>query len=106
MNLINNASDAIENLPEKWIEIACYNIDSFLYITITDSGTGIPKHIQEKMMNPFFTSKEIGKGTGLGLSISMGIIKDHHGELFYVTEAKNTQFCIKIPRYVELKEAS
>lgn len=105
MNLINNSSDAIQELKEKWIEISCYNVDSNLFITVADSGPGIPKNIQDKMMNPFYTSKEIGKGTGLGLSISMGIINDHNGELYYVQESKNTKFCIKIHRYIELKEA-
>ncbi len=105
MNLINNASDAIENLPERWIEISCKNQDLFLYIFVTDSGFGISKEIREKMMNPFFTTKEIGKGTGLGLSISMGIVKDHGGELIYVEESKNTQFCIKLPKYIEDRKA-
>jgi signal transduction histidine kinase len=46
-----------------------------------DHGTGIPKDIMDKVMNPFFTTKPRSKGTGLGLSISQGIINDHGGKL-------------------------
>lgn len=74
-------------------------------IKITDSGHGIPATIQTKMMNPFFTTKEVGKGTGLGLSISLGIIKNHGGEFYYNKEAKNTQFIIKLPINEHLSQA-
>ncbi len=59
-------------------------------IHVTGCGPGIPQELQEKIMNPFFTTKKQGKGTGLGLSISMGIIKDHAGELTYNPQSKNT----------------
>ena len=49
------------------------------------------------MMEPFFTTKEIGHGTGLGLSISFGIITDHQGHLLYNSDSKNTQFIIQLP---------
>lgn len=52
------------------------------------------------MMQPFFTTKEIGKGTGLGLSIAMGIIKDHGGDLRLDRDCPNTRFVITLPSYV------
>jgi C4-dicarboxylate-specific signal transduction histidine kinase len=49
------------------------------------------------MMNPFFTTKEVGKGTGLGLSISTGIIRTHRGVLGYDKSATHTTFTIDLP---------
>lgn len=97
VNVINNAADAVVNLKEKWVRLEIENDNKWFKFIITDSGHGIPKDIQEKMMNPFFTTKEVGKGTGLGLSISHGIIKSHHGELLYNSKCENTQFIILIP---------
>ena len=48
-------------------------------IGIEDSGTGIPKGIREKVLDQFFTTKEVGTGTGLGLSIAHSIIVQKHG---------------------------
>ena len=62
-----------------------------------DSGNGIPMDIQEKMFQPFYTTKEIGKGTGLGLSISRGIIRNHKGEFFIDNSSANTCFIITLP---------
>lgn len=99
LNLISNASDAIENLQDKWIKIN-FVIDTNnrnIYIIITDSGNGIPQDIVEKIMQPFFTTKPVGKGTGLGLSISAKILKDHNGKLEYISSSANTQFKITLP---------
>lgn len=98
LNLLNNAYDAIENCSEKWIQIGvCENNDN-VEISVTDAGTGLPKEIQDKLMQPFFTTKEIGKGTGLGLSISKGIINSHNGQLFLDTKCANTKFTISLPK--------
>ena len=49
------------------------------------------------MMQPFFTTKDVGKGTGLGLSISLGIIQDHRGTLQFDSSCPNTRFVITLP---------
>lgn len=97
LNLINNSIDASENLPEKWIEIKTEARNNRLIISVSDSGKGIPFDVANKIMDPFFTTKEVGKGTGLGLSVSLGIIKDHHGTLSYDPSADNTRMVIEIP---------
>ncbi|MCK6599391.1 MAG: ATP-binding protein, partial [Bdellovibrionaceae bacterium] len=105
INLINNSADAISEQNEKWVKVSIEKDNHSAVIKITDSGHGIPATIQTKMMNPFFTTKEVGKGTGLGLSISLGIIKNHGGEFYYNKEAKNTQFIIKLPINEHLSQA-
>ena len=64
---------------------------------VSDSGKGIDPEVANRMMEPFFTTKDVNQGTGLGLSIAKGITEDHHGELSYVVDAPNTTFLIDIP---------
>lgn len=97
LNLIGNAFDAIEHLDEKWINIECRNIGSKIEFRIIDSGHGIPMDIQEKIFQPFFTTKEVGKGTGLGLSISNSIIINHEGEFYVDNDYPSTCFVIVLP---------
>lgn len=101
LNLLNNSFDAVHNLEEKWIRIDVVGQDEFIDIRVSDSGHGIPEEQAEKIMAPFFTTKEVGKGTGLGLSISAGIVKSHQGDLFLDPTAKNTTFVIRLPRLQE-----
>jgi C4-dicarboxylate-specific signal transduction histidine kinase len=98
LNLLNNSTDAVDKLPEKWIQINTKKIDNQnIEITITDSGLGISAKIVDKLMQPFFTTKEVGKGTGLGLSISHGIARDHKGSLLYNKKSAHTQFVLTLP---------
>lgn len=97
LNLLNNSYDAIENLSDKWITVVTKINGNELEIRVTDSGPGIPREVRDKMMQPFFTTKEIGKGTGLGLSISRGIIESHRGKMSIDAENKNTCFVIQLP---------
>lgn len=97
INLLGNAHDAVEKLSEKWVSLNVVSKDNIIRITVVDSGFGIPSDIVNRMMEPFYTTKEVGKGTGLGLSISKGIIEDHGGSLQYDHTAKNTTFIIEIP---------
>ncbi|MFP5519470.1 MAG: ATP-binding protein [Bdellovibrionia bacterium] len=97
VNLVANSMDAISDIPEKWIQLDFEILENQkVKIYITDSGKGIPAEVAEKIMFPFFTTKEVGKGTGLGLSISKGIIEDHHGKLTYISDHPNTRFAIEL----------
>jgi CheY-like chemotaxis protein len=66
-------------------------------ITVSDTGTGIPPHVMEKMFDPFFTTKEIGKGSGLGLSTVLGIVKSHGGVVNAYSTPQGTTFRIHLP---------
>lgn len=96
MNLISNALDAIKNEEKPWIEISYkYGADS-IDIDVTDSGPGVPPEIRNKIMEPFFTTKEVNQGTGLGLSISKNIMQSHKGELTLM-DAPHTTFRMHLP---------
>jgi PAS domain S-box-containing protein len=70
----------------------------YVLVTVTDSGSGIPREIIDRIFDPFFTTKEQGKGTGLGLSTVLAIVKGHGGFVNVYSEAQNgTQFRIYLP---------
>ena len=98
INLLNNAIDAICELKDKVIELRFFSTGDHFLITVKDSGSGIPDSVAEKIMEPFFTTKEVGKGTGLGLSVSMGIAKAHGGRLYYDRHSANTTFVLELPK--------
>lgn len=97
MNLISNSFDAVESLDEKWISISSELSGGKVRLRVTDSGFGIPEHIAQNMMRPFFTTKGVGKGTGLGLCVSKGIIEDHGGAFMYELVSGHTSFVIELP---------
>lgn len=97
INLFGNAFDAVEKLDDRWIKFECRNMGNIIEFKIIDSGHGIPIEIQEKIFQPFFTTKGVGKGTGLGLSISNSIIQNHEGHFSIDNENSNTCFVITLP---------
>ncbi len=73
---------------EPTLRATTKNLGTTVEIRIRDNGTGIPAEVQEKMFNPFFTTKPAGEGTGLGLSMTHDIIvKQHGGRIDVATEA-------------------
>jgi signal transduction histidine kinase len=107
LNLLVNAAHSIENKPDTHLEgekgkitLSTRQDDHYVEIRITDTGGGIPKHIQDKVFDPFFTTKEVGKGTGQGLAIAHDVITGkHNGTLVFETEPGiGTTFIIRLPR--------
>ncbi len=98
LNLLNNAFDAVENVPDPWVSISVADDGSFLKISVTDAGEGISPAIQEKLFQPFFTTKDVGRGTGLGLSVSSGIVETHSGTIALDPSSKFTSFVIRLPK--------
>jgi len=71
----------------------------YVEIEISDTGTGIPKAILERIFDPFFSTKEVGKGTGLGLSMVFGFVKQSGGGLKVASEeGHGTTFTIYLPK--------
>lgn len=102
LNLLNNSCDAIQDLKEKWVSVVVERTDGNILIKVIDSGYGIPNEVVEKMMNPFFTTKEVGLGIGLGLSISKGIAEAHGGKLSYTLENGHTCFVLSLPEIAQV----
>lgn len=77
---------------------------SCVVISVTDTGTGIPQEAQERIWEPFFTTKEPGRGTGLGLPTVKRIVEAHHGIVKVLTGPDGTSFHVFLPVAVsELK---
>ena len=107
LNLISNGfyaatqrAGAAGNGFEPRLKAVTRNLGDRVEVRIRDNGTGIPAEIQEKIFNPFFTTKPAGEGTGLGLSMSHDIVvKQHGGTIDVVTESGSfTEFIITLPR--------
>jgi two-component system NtrC family sensor kinase len=97
MNLIINASHAIENKGIITITTRMAN-DNTVTISVKDDGHGIDKQNLARLFEPFFTTKPVGKGTGLGLSLSYNIIKKHQGKIEVKSEpGTGTEFTIVLP---------
>lgn len=111
MNLCVNARDAMPNGGILSISAENFYIDetfakmhseakvgSYIVLTVSDTGSGIPPNIIDRIFEPFFTTKEVGKGTGLGLSTVFGIIKNHTGFIQVYSEVgRGTQFRVYLP---------
>lgn len=97
INLLKNAVEAIDDSGNIRVEL-CIE-DDFVYISIKDTGAGIPAHIIDRIFEPFFTTKM--NGTGLGMVITNKIIQEHHGTIKIRSKEKiGTEILIKLP-YVE-----
>lgn len=122
MNLISNAIDALEdrqNITAKIMPLSACPLpylqirteakgNDWVSITITDNGVGMTEEVQQRLFNPFFTTKPLGKGTGLGLSISYQIVVEKHGGVLqcFSVPGQGTQFTIEIPIKPSQQETS
>jgi len=97
ISVFSNSFDAVHNLSEKWMDVHFEARDNTLAIRVIDSGKGIPAEVAEKIMQPFFSTKENGKGTGLGLSTSRDIVETHGGKIYLDPSCPNTCFVIELP---------
>ncbi len=110
INLAVNARDAMPQggtlKVKTWnttivADAAVHKLPAGDYVAcaVSDTGSGIPADIVEKIWEPFFSTKEVGKGTGLGLSMVYGIIKQTGGYIFCDSEVgTGTTFTIYLPR--------
>lgn len=111
VNLATNARDAMPDGGTLTMKTSQTVIDrdfcrmhgygepgDYALITVEDTGRGMSKDIQQKIFDPFYTTKDTGKGTGLGLAIAWGIMKQHKGYILVDSEPeKGTRFQIFLP---------
>ena len=99
INLIMNASEAMGSGGEIVISESLGKASDsgrYVQVQVQDNGPGIPEAIQDRVLEPFFTTKE--EGTGLGLSIVVRIIEEHQGEFGFRSQAgQGTEFRILLP---------
>lgn len=94
VNLINNAIQSMDTMPEKKITIFAREEGEMVNITITDTGPGIAGDHLPHIFDPFYTTKKAGQGLGLGLTISDRILHDMNGKISARTTEQGACFSI------------
>jgi PAS domain S-box-containing protein len=98
LNLLTNAFDAVvDHGDEKWVRLDVEHSNGTVVFSVVDSGPGISPRVKARIMEPFFTTKEVGKGTGLGLSLSRTIAEEHGGKLEAIEKNGHTCFALTLP---------
>jgi PAS domain S-box-containing protein len=110
LNLAINARDAMPHGGNLTLSVENFDVDDHyasmtpdakagphVMMQVSDTGTGIPRHVIDKIFDPFFTTKGVGLGTGLGLSTALGIVKSHEGFMHVYSEAGHTSFKVFLP---------
>jgi signal transduction histidine kinase/ActR/RegA family two-component response regulator len=112
LNLCLNARDAMPSGGVLKLKTECLCLEEplaldahftltpgrYVVFTVSDTGRGIPEHIQRRIFEPFFTTKDVGKGTGLGLAMVYGMVRQHRGAIHFFSEAgKGTKFKLYLP---------
>ena len=101
MNLLSNSIYAINAKPhrgEEKIVISTKEMNNWLLISIRDTGIGMSEEIQQKMFEPFYTTKPVGEGTGMGMPLTFKMVEKHGGKLSVVSNpGKGTTITVHIP---------
>ncbi|SCY47019.1 sensor histidine kinase [Flavobacterium caeni] len=92
INLLTNSLHALKEKDERKIFLTSSMQNGRVFLTISDTGKGIEKQIQDKIFLPFFTTRK--DGAGIGLTLSKNIIEAHGGYLSYTSDEGRTEFIV------------
>jgi len=96
VNIVVNAIQAMPNGGE--LILRTFASDKFVALVVRDTGVGMEKTVQNRIFQPFFTTKDVGVGTGLGLSVVYGIVTSHGGSIEVDSEVgKGTEIKVMLP---------
>ncbi len=96
LNLLVNAAQAMETQGK--IIVRTWGDGDSVFVSVADTGKGMPEAVKQRIFEPFFTTKEAGKGTGLGLSISADIVRKHGGKMTVESQVGvGTTFTVMLP---------
>lgn len=100
--LVNLVINAIHASPSQGcVAIEAKDVSNQLIeISVVDNGAGIPKTIQDRIFQPFFTTKEAGQGTGLGLAVSASLLEEQSINLHFESRPGLTRFWFQLPRAI------
>jgi len=104
LNLIVNAAQAVadkvgDSGERGSIHVRTWATADDVFISVSDTGGGIPKDVALRIFDPFFTTKEVGRGTGQGLTLSRTIVVERHGGslTFETRPGQGTTFFVRLP---------
>jgi len=98
LGMVNNAVEAMEDRPERTLTARTWSEDEKVFLSLADTGVGIPEANLTKVFDPFFTTHEIGQGVGLGLSTCYAVVQKFGGTVSVESEAgAGTTFTIELP---------
>jgi signal transduction histidine kinase len=104
LNLVLNATEAAAQGDSHKVKVHAECDSQWVYLSVEDSGPGIPDELRERIFDAFFTTKPVGKGTGLGLSVSRQLIRATGGDLELSPERSvlgGAKFVIRLPKAPE-----
>lgn len=96
INLLNNAYDAVVDVESPVVKVHAVKLDDSIQVIVEDNGPGIPEHVQNRVFENFFTTKEPGKGTGVGLAISRKLIEANDGQIRFSSRPGSTRFVLEL----------
>jgi signal transduction histidine kinase/DNA-binding response OmpR family regulator len=98
LGMVHNAMAAMDEQPERRLSVATRSHRGRVYLTVTDTGCGIPEEHLTKVFDPFFTTREVGQGVGLGLSTCYAVVERFGGTVRVESELGcGTTFTIELP---------
>jgi PAS domain S-box-containing protein len=105
-NFIFNAMEAMPKGGQLTIKAGINDVPPGVWVTVTDTGVGIPRENMDKIFEPFFSTKTEVSGVGLGLAMVYGIIKAHKGRITVESQInQGTTFHIILPAYTSEADA-